>query len=98
MPDKELSTSALIAAVFSRPSLKVSFISFLMLTVTKNIGGKARTTTNESHGSIVKIMIRAPIMVIIDKKASSGPWWASSVISKRSFVILDIMEPTLVSS
>ena len=42
--------------------------------------------TRASRHWIVNMTIREPTMVTPEMKMSSGPWWASSVMSKRSAV------------
>ena len=43
-------------------------------------------------------MMNPAIIFITVIRTFSGPWWASSVMSNRSFVILDMSWPIFVSS
>ena len=54
-----------------------------LMMMTRKIGIMTHTTSASRH-STVNMMASAPAMVTIEMKISSGPWCASSVISKRS--------------
>ena len=48
--------------------------------------GRITATTSASRHSMVNMTMSAPAMVMAEVSRSSGPWWASSVSSKRSLV------------
>ena len=48
--------------------------------------GIITATTSASSQRMVNMTISAPTIVTMEMNRSSGPWWASSVISNRSFV------------
>ena len=50
-----------------------------------NNGTTAKTTRASSH-RMVSMTRKAPARVTVEMNRSSGPWWASSVISNRSVV------------
>ena len=54
--------------------------------ITRKKTGKIAAMTSASRHWMRNMMARAPIMVTPEMKMSSGPWWASSVISKSSLV------------
>ena len=56
------------------------------LQTTRRKIGKITAMTSASRHWMENITANAPTMVIPEMKISSGPWWASSVMSKRSDV------------
>ena len=60
--------------------------------------GIMTATTSASRHSIVAMTVSAPTMVTSEMNRSSGPWWASSVISKRSVVMRLISWPVRLRS
>ncbi len=47
---------------------------------------------------MVQRIIKAPKMLTMEMKKSSGPWWANSEISIKSLIMRDMMVPVLFSS
>lgn len=58
-----------------------------------NSTGKKANTIKDSFQLIVQRYANEPIVTNVVIKKFSGPWWASSLTSKRSFVILVISCP-----
>ena len=57
----------------------------MAISTPRNTGTITATTRASCHW-MVNMTISAPTMVTAEMNRSSGPWWASSVISKRSLV------------
>ena len=79
--------SALIAPVFFFTRREASRIALRRETMIAINTGIMTATTSASRHSIVAMTVSAPTMVTSEMNRSSGPWWASSVISKRSVVM-----------
>ena len=60
--------------------------------------GTNSATISASQTLTKQSMTTAPAMLISDIKVSSGPWWASSLVSNRSLTMRDMMVPVLVES
>ena len=86
MPEREDSISALMAAVLALTFLETALIFRRRMVTTTTKMGRITQTTRASRHSIENITMRAPTMVSTEMIRSSGPWWASSVTSKRSLV------------
>ena len=87
MPEMPLSMEELISAVFRLTSRFAFFILTRRERVNATSIGSVTASTRARRHSIVNITASAPIMVRPEISISSGPWWASSVISKRSLVM-----------
>ena len=86
MPERLDSTSALMCPTRCLTLREAAPICRLRAsTVTRNTGSRMHTTSASRH-SVRNMMIKAPTIVTNEMKRSSGPWWASSVISNRSLV------------
>ena len=57
--------------------------------------GRSMAITRASLHSIMNMKMRDPMIVRVEISTSSGPWWESSVISKRSPVSLFMRFPVL---
>ena len=93
IPDIELDKFAFIAPTVVLVSAKALIILFLNKIVSKaKIGTKKKTTQVNIAFKFTKY-IKEPITKTPEINTSSGPWWASSEISTKSFIILDIISP-----
>ena len=93
MPEIVDSMSALMPAVVCFTRLEVSaMLRRLRNTTTMNRGIRISSTRARRHW-MVNMMAMAPTTVTPEMNTSSGPWWASSVMSKSSAVIRLIRWP-----
>ena len=90
--------SALMAAVRCLTILEARPILRRRRITTERQIGKVIATTRASFHWTVNIMIIAPMTVRMEVTRSSGPWWASSVISNRSEVRRLIIWPVRLRS
>ena len=86
MPERPDSISALMVAVFCFTRAEASCMDFRQRHTTSKKMGRMTAMISASRHWIVNMMTRAPTMVTPEMKMSSGPWWASSVISNKSAV------------
>ena len=93
MPEMLDSMSALMPAMFCF-TRRLAWIMFrrLRLTTMRNVGTSSSITRASRHW-MVNMMAMAPTRVTPEMNRSSGPWWASSVMSKSSAVIRLIRWP-----
>ena len=98
MPDTDDSMPALTSAIFSRERLKAPCMRPRILTANSTMQGTNSATISASQTLTKQSMTTAPAMLINDMKVSSGPWWASSLVSNRSLTMRDMMVPVLVES
>ena len=84
MPEMEDSTSPLMPASLVLTSVEASIIRLRETAVKITKTGITANTTRASCQRMVSMMQNAPRMVTVEMNRSSGPWWASSVISNRS--------------
>ena len=87
MPESADSMSALMTAVFFLTRREAVRMALRREKLTRMNTGIITATTSVSRHSIVAMTASAPTMVTNEMNRSSGPWWASSVISNRSVVI-----------
>ena len=98
MPEMLDSVAVLISAIFSFTFFEAAMRFFRERAVCRiTIGRKIANMATSSH-RIVSMSMSEPLSVKKAIKRSSGPWWASSVISNKSFVMRDISWPVLVPS
>ena len=95
IPEIHDSISVFISAIFFFTFTEALDICFLVSTTIKRKIGTSTATTSASLHSMLNITISAPDIESIAITRSSGPWCASSVISKRSLVSLLIKVPVL---
>ena len=95
MPEMLDSRFALISEVVSLTFFEDSESFLRDRIVTKIVSGTKIKTITASSILICKRRMNEPIKVKIEIKKSSGPWCASSVISKRSVVARLISFPVL---
>ena len=87
------SISALMPAVVCFTFLEVlAMYRRFMVTTTANTGISSSITRASRHW-MVNMMAIAPTTVTPEMNTSSGPWWASSVMSNSSAVIRLIRWP-----
>ena len=84
MPEMEDSTSPLMPASLAFTSVEACIIFLRLRAVKRTNRGITANTISASCHWMVSMMQKAPRMVTEEMKRSSGPWWASSVISNRS--------------
>ena len=87
MPDMPLSMAEFISAVLRLTSRLALFILTRRESVKAIRSGSVTASTRASRHSIVNMTASAPTIVRQEIRMSSGPWCASSVISKRSLVM-----------
>ena len=98
IPEILFSRLALTAPVSTLVLRNALFILFLWYNVNHTIKG-INANINIVRGTlIVHNITNEPISIIIDINKSSGPWWASSEMSIKSLIILDIISPVLLLS
>ena len=85
--------AALISAVFLRSSTLARRILTRWRAVNHMHSGSVTSSTAASSHRIVNITASAPMIVSVQMMMFSGPWWASSVISNRSFVTRESSTP-----
>ena len=88
MPESDDSMPTLMAAVFCFSPREAAVILLRRDMMTAMNTGRMHATTSASRHSMENRMASAPTIVSVEMSRSSGPWWASSVISKRSLVSL----------
>ena len=86
-PDTPDSTAVLISAVSCFTPRLACRSRVRSSTTTASTAGTRANSTRASSQRIVSRITRDPIRVSPACSRFSGPWWASSVISKRSVVI-----------
>ena len=84
MPEMEDSTSPLMPASLAFTSVEARIIRFRLTAVKRMNRGITAKTMRASCHRMVSMTQKAPRMVTEEMNRSSGPWWASSVISNRS--------------
>ena len=93
IPEMLDSMSALMPAVVCLTCREArDMLRRLRFTTMKNTG-MSTTITRASRHWMVNMMAMAPRMVTPEMNRSSGPWWASSVMSKSSAVMRLIRWP-----
>ena len=93
MPETPASTAVLISAVSRFTSrLRARSRSRSRITTASSTGSR-RSKISASSQRIVARMTIAPAIVSDAWITVSGPWWASSVMSKRSVVMRDMSLP-----
>ena len=98
MPEMQDSMSALMEAIFCFTCREASDMLLLQNMTTTRKTGIITATTRASLHSMENMTPSAPKMVRTEISRSSGPWCASSVISKRSPVSLFISFPVRLAS
>ena len=93
MPEMLLSMAEYISAVLRLTSMLASFILMRCFIVNHAQSGSASVMTSASCHCIANITASAPTIVSVHITMFSGPWCASSVISKRSLVMRLIRTP-----
>ena len=93
MPERLLSRSALMPAICRLTPREASAMARRLIMVTTTARGISTATTRASCHWMVNMMTTAPTTVTTEMNRSSGPWWASSVMSKSSAVIRLIRWP-----
>ena len=93
MPLMPLSIAALISAVFLRSSTLACFMRTRWRAVNHRHGGRITSSVSASSQRMVNMTISAPTSVTVQMMMFSGPWWASSVMSKRSLVTRESSAP-----
>ena len=83
-PERPDSISALMTPVFCLAAREAALIWRRRYMTTTMKMGMMRLTTSARRHWMENMTIRAPTMVTAEMNRSSGPWWASSVISNRS--------------
>ena len=78
--------SELMTAVFCFTAAEAALMDFRQDQTTAKNTGTMQAITRASRHWMANMMIRDPRLVTPEMKMSSGPWWASSVMSKRSAV------------
>ena len=86
MPERPDSMSALMVAVRCFTLIEASCMDLRHFHTTRKNTGMMQAITRASCHWMVNMMASAPTMVTPEMKMSSGPWWASSVMSNRSAV------------
>ena len=86
MPERPDSMSELMTAVFCFTAAEAALMDRRQDQTTAKNTGTMQVITRASRHWMVNMMRRDPTMVTPEMKISSGPWWASSVMSKRSAV------------
>ena len=86
MPERLDSISWLMWPVFCLAALDALAMDRRVIMTTARKMGIITATTRASSQRMDVMTTRAPIMVTAEVSRSSGPWWASSVISNRSVV------------
>ena len=86
MPERPDSMSALMVAVRCLTLMEAVRMEDRHLHTTSRNTGMIQAITRASCHWMVNMMTSAPRMVTQEMKMSSGPWWASSVMSNRSAV------------
>ena len=98
MPEMPDSMAAFISAVWRFTSM----FAFFMLTRRESVNmmssGRQTASTSARRHSMPASTISEPMMVRTLMRMSSGPWWASSVISKRSEVMRLMSTPVRLRS
>ena len=84
MPEMEDSTSPLMPASLAFTSVEARIIRLRHRVVNRMNRGITANTIRASSHRMVSMTQKAPRMVMEEMNRSSGPWWASSVISNRS--------------
>ena len=98
MPSSESSVRAFISPISRLCCLNAARILRRLCEVRIIIRGMSEKTIIASHMFIDANMMNPATIFITVIRTFSGPWWASSVMSNRSFVILDMSWPIFVSS
>ncbi len=86
IPEMADSSCPLIPAMFCFTRTDARTIRRRWMTVKITKMGTMANTMRASFHWMVSIRQKAPMRVTAEMNRSSGPWWASSVISKRSLV------------
>ncbi len=98
MPEMPDSMPALMTAVFCFTWRDASLMDWRHIHTTTKKTGRMAAITSASRHWMLNMMARAPMMVTPEIKMSSGPWWASSVISNSSLVSRLIRAPVRLRS
>ena len=88
VPEGDDAMPTVMAAVFCFSPREAAVILLRRDMMTAMNTGRMHATTSASRHSMENRMASAPTIVSVEMSRSSGPWWASSVISKRSLVSL----------
>ena len=87
-------TSPIVTLLFIKAIFILSFLAIANQIINGNIANIISV-----RGIFISISIKnEPTNITIEMNKSSGPWCASSVISIKSFTILDIVTPDLLLS
>ena len=87
MPEMADSTSPLMTAVLAFTCTETRRIRLCWMVVNTAKMGTMAKTARASSQRMVHMTQKAPMRVTQEIKRSSGPWWESSPISKRSVVM-----------